>query len=106
MYKTTPMTTPPKISHRTTAVSSDVGDPFVLISANPPPITRAAKASTKNNSDALRAPLHEKRPCARSGGPDPFFVGSRSAATAHRLHSEKPLISVLATHGPEVYIKC
>src|SRR5580698_6276582 len=53
---------------RTTATSRDVGDPFELISAKPPPMTRAAKAITKHANDSFRAPLHMKRDCEKSGG--------------------------------------
>src|SRR5580658_1488235 len=101
--------------HRTTAVSSDVGDPLELISANPPPITSAAKASTQKNSDALRAPLQRKRDCEWSGGPDPFLVGSRSADTPrhpnpprpfHRLHRLHRLLRPRRPHRREVYFMC
>ena len=58
---------------RTTAVSTDVGDPFELISAKPPPMTRAAKAITKQTNEVFRAPLRMNLDCERSGrGPWPF----------------------------------
>jgi hypothetical protein len=58
---------------RTTAVSTDVGDPFELISAKPPPMTKAAKAITKQTNEVFRAPLRMNLDCERSGrGPWPF----------------------------------
>jgi hypothetical protein len=81
-YATTPITTDPRMVHRTIAVSSDVGDPFVLISANPPPITRAANATTKKTSETLRAVLLRNRDCDLSGRRDPLVVGLRPPVTS------------------------
>ena len=75
-YATTPITREPTIVQRTTAVSSDVGDPFVLISAKPPPMTRAANATTKKNSATLRGTLQKKRDWERSGRRDPLVAGA------------------------------
>ena len=39
---------------RTTAVSFDVGEPFELISAKPPPMTSVVKAITKQTNESFR----------------------------------------------------
>src|ERR1700680_4014756 len=64
----------PTITARTIAVSSAVGAPFELISANPPPTTSAARAKRPKRSEAWRAALQKNRDCDRSG-PDPFATG-------------------------------
>ena len=46
--------------HRTAAVSRDVGEPFELISAKPPPITSAANATMPQTSEPLRALLQRE----------------------------------------------
>jgi len=81
-YAATPMSTDPKMVHRTIAVSSDVGDPFVLISANPPPITSAANAMTKKTSETFLALLQRNRDCDLSGRRDPLVVGLRPPLTS------------------------
>lgn len=53
--------------HRTTAVSREVGEPFELISAKPPPMTSAAKATMAQTSEPLRALLQKNRDRERSG---------------------------------------
>ena len=63
------------MTQRTAAVSSDVGDPFELISAKPPPMTSAAKARMPQTSEPLRALLQKKRDRDRSGF-EPFDRGS------------------------------
>src|ERR1700722_8682444 len=68
------------MTQRTTAVSSDVGDPFELISAKPPPMTSATKAMMPQTSDPLRALLQNKRDCDRSGF-DPSAAASRRPGT-------------------------
>jgi hypothetical protein len=70
--------------HLTIAVSSDVGEPLVLISANPPPITSAANATTKKTSETLRAVLQKNRDCDLSGRPDPLVVGLRPSVMSGR----------------------
>jgi hypothetical protein len=52
---------------RITAVSADVGAPFELISANPPPITSAPKAMMAQTSEPFRALLQKNRDRERSG---------------------------------------
>jgi hypothetical protein len=59
------------MTQRTAAVSREVGAPLELISAKPPPITNAAKATMPQTSEALRALLQKKRDCDRSG-PEPL----------------------------------
>jgi hypothetical protein len=81
---------------RTTAISSDVGDPSELISANPPPITNAAKAITKHANEAFRAPLHMKRDRERSGVGRPPFPSSE--VIVHTGAGGQSLIE----SGPEV----
>ncbi len=54
------------MTQRTTAVSREVGDPFALISAKPPPMTSATKATMPQTSDPLRALLQKKREVERS----------------------------------------
>ena len=78
-YAVTPRTNEPKMIQRTTVVSSDVGDPFVLTSAKPPPMTRAPNATTKKNSATLRGTLQKKRDWDRSGRRDPFAAAASSA---------------------------
>lgn len=78
-YAATPMTNEPKMIQRTTAVSNDVGDPFVLISAKPPPMTRAPNAATKKNSATLRGRLQKKRDWVRSSRREPLVAAASSA---------------------------
>jgi hypothetical protein len=82
MYARTAMTTDPRMVHRTIAVSSDVGDPFVLISAKPPPMTSAANAMTKKTSETFRAVLQKNRDWDLSGRRDPLVVGLRPPVTS------------------------
>lgn len=92
---------------RTTAVSSDVGAPFELISANPPPMTRAAKARMPKISDAFRGVLQKKRDCERSGGPDPLVAGPGLPATSGPSHRQRLGIATHREHlgegGLEVF---
>ena len=59
------------MTQRTASVSSVVGAPLELISAKPPPITSAAKATMPQTSEPLRALLQKNRDRERSGC-DPF----------------------------------
>src|SRR3984957_19346240 len=68
------------MTQRTTAVYSEAGDPFELISAKPPPMTSATKATIPQTSDPLRALLQKKRDWDRSGF-DPFAATPRRPGT-------------------------
>jgi hypothetical protein len=68
------------MTQRTTAVSNEVGDPFELISAKPPPMTSATKAMMPQMSDPLRALLQKKRDWDRSGF-EPFAAAPRRSGT-------------------------
>ena len=70
------------MTQRTTAVSSEVGEPFELISANPPPITeRGDSQGEEASSDTLRGTLRKNRDCERSG-PEPLGAGPPLVVTA------------------------
>ncbi len=79
-YSITPTTSAARMTQRTTAVSVEVGDPFELISAKPPPMTSATKAMMPQTSDPLRALLQKKRDWDRSGL-EPFAAASRRPGT-------------------------
>ena len=68
------------MTQRTTAVWSEVGDPFELISAKPPPTTSATKATMPQTSDPFAALLQKNRDCDRSGF-EPFAAASRRPGT-------------------------
>src|ERR1700733_197481 len=79
-YRVTPATSAARITQRTTAVSSEVGDPLELISAKPAPMTSATKAMMPQTSEPLRAVLQKKRGWDRSAF-EPFAAASCRSGT-------------------------